>query len=205
MGSQYAGSAASFPADFTIPDDGDDIDAASVNVALEALGDRTANLKARNPYYLLKTHVATQEPASDVAPTVIRAWTGTSFGTYEELLSLTGGDVPAVNDIVEVSITCNLIMSKAAHSVTTFGAIRPFVQENGSAWLSIPGSVYSGLCALSGSGLSSIRSSFHFRKTIATATNFKVSLNGRVSAVTDTPNVELDSGWTCIAKVWRPA
>ncbi len=45
MGSQYAGTAV-FPTDFTIPDDGDAYDAASVNVAFEALGDRTAYLRA---------------------------------------------------------------------------------------------------------------------------------------------------------------
>lgn len=44
MGHQYAG-ASSFPVDFTIPDDGDDIDAGSVDVAFEALADRTIFLK----------------------------------------------------------------------------------------------------------------------------------------------------------------
>ncbi len=46
MGTQYAGSQ-TFPSDYTIPDDGDPEDAASVNVALEALGDRTAFLRSR--------------------------------------------------------------------------------------------------------------------------------------------------------------
>ncbi len=45
MSSQYAGTAV-FPTDFTIPDDGEDRSAASVNVALEALGDRTVFLGA---------------------------------------------------------------------------------------------------------------------------------------------------------------
>lgn len=46
MGSQYAGNGTLFPTDFTIPDDGDPEIAASINVALEALGDRTAYLRA---------------------------------------------------------------------------------------------------------------------------------------------------------------
>jgi len=46
LSSQYAGNPASFPIDFTIPDDGDAQDAASVDIAFEALGDRTAWLKA---------------------------------------------------------------------------------------------------------------------------------------------------------------
>jgi hypothetical protein len=47
MGSQYAGDADNFPDDYTIPDDSDPPFAASHNVAHEALGDRTAYLKAR--------------------------------------------------------------------------------------------------------------------------------------------------------------
>lgn len=43
---QYAGNAASFPVDFTIVADNTDRTAVSVNVATEALGDRTAWLKA---------------------------------------------------------------------------------------------------------------------------------------------------------------
>jgi hypothetical protein len=42
MGTQYPGNPAAFPVDFFIPDDSDDRDAATTNVALEALGDRTA-------------------------------------------------------------------------------------------------------------------------------------------------------------------
>ncbi len=48
MGTPYAG-ADSYPTDFVIPDDGDNEDASSVNVALEALGDRTTNLHNHSP------------------------------------------------------------------------------------------------------------------------------------------------------------
>lgn len=46
MGSQYAGNPNFFPTDYTIPDDSDPPTAAAFNVALEALGDRTAYLAA---------------------------------------------------------------------------------------------------------------------------------------------------------------
>lgn len=46
MSDQYEGNPALFPDDYTIPDDGEDIDALAVNVAFEALGDRTAYLLA---------------------------------------------------------------------------------------------------------------------------------------------------------------
>lgn len=45
MSSTYAGNSASYPTNITIPSDGDDMDAASVNAAFEGLADRTARLK----------------------------------------------------------------------------------------------------------------------------------------------------------------
>lgn len=45
MGSQYAGDPDFFPTDYTIPDDADPPTASAFNVAIEALGDRTAWLK----------------------------------------------------------------------------------------------------------------------------------------------------------------
>jgi hypothetical protein len=44
MSSTYAG-ASTFPANITIPDDGDPLNASSVNVPLEGLADRTVKLK----------------------------------------------------------------------------------------------------------------------------------------------------------------
>lgn len=45
MGHQYTPSSTAWNTDYTIPDDGDDIDAASVNVAEEAVGNRTECLR----------------------------------------------------------------------------------------------------------------------------------------------------------------
>lgn len=69
MSSQYAGTA-TFPADFTIPDDGDPKDATSVNVALEALGDRSVYNKAA-----LLAYIATNSPR-------IKVYTYTASGTF---------------------------------------------------------------------------------------------------------------------------
>lgn len=59
MGHQYLGNPAAFPASYQIPDDGDAKNAASMNVGLEALGDRTAWLKANLPYLQAITVLAT--------------------------------------------------------------------------------------------------------------------------------------------------
>lgn len=64
MGEQYAGDDV-FPEDFTIPDDGDPPTAAAMNVALEALGDRTQFLKNR---IFSKTIVTVTTSGPVVAP-----------------------------------------------------------------------------------------------------------------------------------------
>jgi hypothetical protein len=56
MPSPFAGSSATYPTTYLIPSDGDDIDAASVNVAFEALGDRTEWLRARQNDYFQYTN-----------------------------------------------------------------------------------------------------------------------------------------------------
>lgn len=47
MATDYYGDSSNFPVKYKIPSDGDKPSASSVNVAFEALGDRTANLAAR--------------------------------------------------------------------------------------------------------------------------------------------------------------
>jgi len=56
MPSPFAGSSATYPSTYLIPSDGDDRNAASVNVALEALGDRTEWLRARQNDYFQYTN-----------------------------------------------------------------------------------------------------------------------------------------------------
>lgn len=46
-----SGSNTVYPVSYTIPDDGDDIGAAELDVGFEALGDRTAYLKSRTQYF----------------------------------------------------------------------------------------------------------------------------------------------------------
>jgi len=49
--SVVTGSNTTYPVSYTIPDDGDDIGAAELDVGFEALGDRTAFLKTRTQYH----------------------------------------------------------------------------------------------------------------------------------------------------------
>ncbi len=59
MGHQYGGTAI-YPVDYSIPDDGDDVHASSVNVAFEALGDRTEWLREQRSRQTTQTFTTTQ-------------------------------------------------------------------------------------------------------------------------------------------------
>lgn len=65
MSSPYAGNPALFPATYLIPSDGDPRNAVSVNVAFEALGDRTAYLQALNSPATLTRQMRHAEYLSD--------------------------------------------------------------------------------------------------------------------------------------------
>lgn len=77
MGHQEAGDPALFPADFTVPDDGDPKNASSWNVAFEALADRTAWLKAHSPRLQAVVFTAT---GSIVIPERVVAIIGAGWG-----------------------------------------------------------------------------------------------------------------------------
>jgi hypothetical protein len=207
MGSNYAG-AATYPATILVPDDGDPIDASVFDTPIEQLADRTAYFKDRSSHYLVGTQIATQEPASDVAPALLKSWTATTYSDANlyNIISLSVPLVPVTDDDVEIVLTCNLSATKAAASVATFGTVRPFVQQDGATWAQVPGSVWCSACEVLSGERMGTRATFHFRVTLTgIVNNFAVALNGRVSAVTDTPATEIDDGWTCIANVWRPS
>ena len=86
MPSPYSG-ADNFPASYNIPSDGDPRDAASVNVALEALGDRTTYLNNRKGVDFLRTldYASTDDTA--FPPTV--QWTSNGLGTFTLVTGLT--------------------------------------------------------------------------------------------------------------------
>ncbi len=73
MGHQYAGSD-SFPSDYTIPDDLDDDKAATFNVALEALGDRTIALQSHSPRMRMVEFLSSGTWVPDATSRIIAAW-----------------------------------------------------------------------------------------------------------------------------------
>lgn len=82
MGTQYAGDETLFPVDFTIPDDADPEDASSINVALEALGDRTKfnkqqladYLALRSPRMRVIEFLTSGTYTPDAASRIVAAW-----------------------------------------------------------------------------------------------------------------------------------
>ena len=97
MSSTYAGDPDNYPTEITIPSGGDLVTAASVNVALEGLADRTASLAALR---LVDVVVAkSDDAASGHAATSTYTPTG-SFENVAKLLDLTALEV---GDVVEVA------------------------------------------------------------------------------------------------------
>jgi hypothetical protein len=84
MSGAYAGNPANFPVDYTIPDDADPPTASAFNVASEALGDRTAYLKAR------VDHVQ-QSLLMYSDPTTVTEWTAGPYDTRVRLEGHGGG------------------------------------------------------------------------------------------------------------------
>src|SRR5262245_33734644 len=92
MSTTYAGDPTNYPTSITVPSDGDDPDAASVNAALEGLADRTAALNAKVSAYShnFDNDVGTIFSTSSVSPT----WeSAESSGVYVDIPDCKIGDV----------------------------------------------------------------------------------------------------------------
>lgn len=109
---------------YQIPSDGDDIDAASVNVALETLGDRTALSYWKTPQGAVlvdSKYAATSDPT--MASWNTGAGGNAAWAEDGGVSTFIGGhDLDVVNgDIVEVSISTTLDNTVIGHGVATFG------------------------------------------------------------------------------------
>lgn len=87
MGSQYAG-APVYPSDFTIPDDGDPQNASTMNVALEAIGDRTAYMKVRTDRIEPLPNIATLAAIPAPADGLIRFVEATGLYMFDSASAL---------------------------------------------------------------------------------------------------------------------
>ena len=133
MSHTYAGADA-YPGSVTLPDDLDPADAASVNVALEGLADRTTWLAQRiGAMYL----VGIYENGSSTGATV-HSWHGTSYtdGAPAGQLSIAcvAGDVLVVSSSWDVSIDPG--------GATTLGSLRIAIDDGtAGAYVEVPHSV----------------------------------------------------------------
>lgn len=128
MATPYAGANA-FPASYLIPDDGDVRSAASVNVALEALGDRTVYLYDRiNPAGYVLFNAGLQGGNA-----VLVNWTAGSFSPAENLGLLSFGSGLKANDIIEAEFWSSF---EFASSPLT-GSARIAVSENSTSYTDV--------------------------------------------------------------------
>jgi hypothetical protein len=126
------GNVNNFPAQITLPDDGTDLEAADVNVALEALADRTAYLKKR---------------LGGWRPVGFNSFVNADSGeTYAEYCHYTSSLYNDGNNPVTVSQTCEpldvldisaeFMVTKAG---TDVGAIRLVTTTDGGSAVELPG------------------------------------------------------------------
>lgn len=144
MGHQYTGTNV-YPSDYTIPDDGDTLEVVSVNVAFEALGDRTTYLNERQgPFRPASNATLGHEPLLLDPPASFLSVGGTAVNEVDIIASdgfvFIGynGD-PQTGDLVEIEFSGYLIVdatsASAANYLTTI-ILRS--SQNGGASAVIP-------------------------------------------------------------------
>ena len=100
MSSQFAGDPASFPTDFTIPDDSVPPTAAAFNVALEALGDRTAYLRGWLVRQAPVVVTSTSGTTSVVVPAGVRVAQAVGYGAGGGGAQGTATDSTGLDDLI---------------------------------------------------------------------------------------------------------
>lgn len=112
MSSTYAGNPASYAANITIPSDGDTRDAASVNVAFEALADRTAHLDASRDDH--ESRLVLARPQSASGNGVASVGLANGGPTTATLTLITSSSSIAVGDILEIDFAGSLDFGRGA-------------------------------------------------------------------------------------------
>lgn len=197
MSSTYAGNAASYPANITIPSDGDARDAASVNVALEGLADRTAHLDASRD--TLEGQVAALQPqftSGNGAGTI----NGGGTSANQKMTLHTSTVTTVVGDVVEVELSGYLSINKGAVAGPMFMTLQLLLNENGGGDTAITHALVS---AQWQTVSTTIQVPFCLRglKTIATAGTLVAKVEATYSGdVTDTGALQ---EFFSTLKIWR--
>jgi hypothetical protein len=205
MSSIYNGTN-SYPTGMTIPDDGDPRNAASANVALEALADRTTYLKTRLDPITLSNLVLVQwksirfEDVSETetghgSPVTTAAWA--SFGGFTSPPTI----VTAVGDVVEAVVQAHALIQDSG-SGTSRGWIQFEGNQNGTGAVAVPGSKVQ-----MGQNLASAVMVVPFTLVsldiVTAAGSYAGSLRGRVNADA-AASLQWQGAYTVAYKVWRP-
>lgn len=134
MSTTYGG-ANTYPANITLPSDGDVKNAASVNVPLEGLADRTAYLYARSgAYRVVSVSEYAHTSLNDVpalSDTIESFTTGSYVAASNALVSIAGA---LVYDVLLVDVALTALVTDAA-----LGAVRAEISENGGSFVAMPG------------------------------------------------------------------
>ena len=204
MGAQYNG-VDSHAASIYVPDDSDVPSGAQVAPGHEANRNSIIHLINRKGLYRLhKQDKASNEPANEVALANLKEWAGNAFNISEkyQVLALTGANQPNVGDLVEISISGNVMTQTVTG--TPVGIMRllcgegadppPFVNEPGALVHSPASSV-----------LTTQYRPFSFRivHTMAATAELRAVLLGRLDATETNRKIALLEGWRLEWRIWR--
>lgn len=202
-----------FGATYAQPSDGDALDAASVNVAFETLGDRTAQLAANMARYKLVANVAHPQVDDDVTEGSL--WSTITFGstdTWEQIATPAGlfGDLVA-NDILQIEASGSVSWNNSVWTFITLLGLFVSFNKSGVA----PSSFPTGWTKVSGSGVrlntsqgsSNGWDGWSLRGSIVVPANVQdvtVALCGWCGTSSSSPTLNFLGDYQFITKLWRP-
>lgn len=135
MSSTYAGNPALFPANITIPSDGDAFDASAFNPAYEGLADRTKNLDADRTDHETRIVLAQPEFVTTAGVVASIAYLGADVN----VTLLTTAKTTAVGDRVEFSLSGAARLHKHTGTAGPMSlTVTLEANENGGGWVAIP-------------------------------------------------------------------
>jgi hypothetical protein len=197
MSHTYAGTN-TYPANVTLPDDGDARTASSVNAALEGLADRTTYLNARRSEIQEVFYAGSAVDSYSVLTT-------TTSSTYVDVTDATVGTAGILtlatttiaNDIIVIDARARLNLANAGE--IAYGKMQ--FSENGGAWADLPGS---GLAVRYEDAADAVKSqAFAVRRVVVAAGTFRLKFLIKNTGGVNT--VGFAEAWSVRCTVIRPA
>lgn len=188
----YPGDPTLFPTNIPLIDDSDELDAAHLELAGEALADRTAFLIARvGAYRLVETSQDDFSDPSEVSTTLV-TWAGGSFGASpQDKHNITIATV--LGDVVFSYIYLAGVVTTTAAT----GSLIAYDSQNGGARTQLPG------CSrIQGPDIDQ-GLTFYSRRVITTPGTYKIGIDGRCIVGGSGQSLRVYGAYAFGTQIWR--